>query len=424
MLVAFTEGAVIHLGMPFLLKLCRTVLSSWGFELDLHVWKGGVLSNISSKEAAGRKIEINEVLRTDQSRCRKLQSKESLSLALFQRPSGLVSNCINNSQKMVVHCSSMMNDIKSGNTQLKRSVPWCSVDGSELINMSLPDNMVEDLYCCFKEDAIFSGGIQEYHCWNRTEILQHAKTEELVCQRNSETVSKEDFKVHLFKHFPTDLCAVEDMMSIRDCVYNQKGQLVQMFICFDSEHSDTSSEVCASDSDCSDSASDSEDFIVFENLCVDEDQLCPGLEFVCETSELQRETCTQSLVLTTKLYCEVTAMESFEHPKMDSFVQEFILHKGICNEECECTDDLVSTVTYGKTVPKQKKKVQFMPDDQLTVVHSMFVWNFAYRQARKGTWEADALDRLRFQKRVKDLDEILTPVLLAKKEKLTRETCI
>ena len=47
----------------------------------------------------------------------------------------------------------------------------------------------------------------------------------------------------------------------------------------------------------------------------------------------------------------------------------------------------------------------------------MFVWNFAYKQARKGTWEADALDRLRFQKRVKELDQILTPVLLAKWKK-------
>ena len=380
-----------------------------------------MLSNISSKKAAGRKIEIDEVLRTDQFRCTKVQSKESLTLALFQRPCGLVSNCINNSQKMLVRCPSMRNDKKSGYSQFKNSAPWCSVDGSELINMSLPDNMVEDLYCCFKEDAIFSTGIQEYHCWNRTEISQHTKTEELVCQRNCETVFKTDFQVHLFESFSSDLCAVEDMMSIRDCVYNQKGQLVRMFICFDSEHSDTSSEVCPSDSDCSDSDSDSEDFIVFENLCVDEDQLCSGLDFVCETSELQKESCAQSLVLTTKLCCEVTAMESFKHPKLDSFVQEFILHKGICKEECKCTDDLVSTMTSGKTVPKQKKKVQFMPDDQLTVVHPMFVWNFAYKQARKGTWEADALDRLRFQRRVKELDEILTPVLLAKKEKLTRE---
>lgn len=54
----------------------------------------------------------------------------------------------------------------------------------------------------------------------------------------------------------------------------------------------------------------------------------------------------------------------------------------------------------------------------LLVVHPMIVWSFAYRQARKGTWEVDALDRLRFQKRIEEVDEILTPVLLAKIEEV------
>ena len=78
--------------------------------------------------------------------------------------------------------------------------------------------------------------------------------------------------------------------------------------------------------------------------------------------------------------------------------------------------DLISRNIPGQTVSdnKKKKKVCFKPDDELTVTHPMIVWSFAYKQARKGTWETEQLDRLRFQKRIKELDKILTPVLLVK----------
>ena len=60
------------------------------------------------------------------------------------------------------------------------------------------------------------------------------------------------------------------------------------------------------------------------------------------------------------------------------------------------------------------KRVSFKPDCELTEVHHIITWNFAYRAARKGPWEQYARDRLHFKRRI----EAAAPVLescLAKK---------
>lgn len=55
----------------------------------------------------------------------------------------------------------------------------------------------------------------------------------------------------------------------------------------------------------------------------------------------------------------------------------------------------------------EDKKVRFNPKPE---VHVMRMWDFAYRQARKGDWEMAARDRERFKKRIEETGRILTTV--------------
>lgn len=67
---------------------------------------------------------------------------------------------------------------------------------------------------------------------------------------------------------------------------------------------------------------------------------------------------------------------------------------------------------------KSQKKVCFVKNEDLVVVHQMRHWDFAYREARKGTWELAAVDRCRFWRRIKDLESILSPCLKRKLESI------
>ncbi|XP_065835734.1 sericin-2-like [Oscarella lobularis] len=60
--------------------------------------------------------------------------------------------------------------------------------------------------------------------------------------------------------------------------------------------------------------------------------------------------------------------------------------------------------------PTVVKRVRFQADS-LNRVHCIVAWNYAYRAARKGPWESLANDRARFQKRIRDLEPVLSPVL-------------
>lgn len=44
-------------------------------------------------------------------------------------------------------------------------------------------------------------------------------------------------------------------------------------------------------------------------------------------------------------------------------------------------------------------------------VLNMCVWSFAYRAARIGKWREEYLDRKRFEKRIQDIEKILSPIL-------------
>ena len=61
-----------------------------------------------------------------------------------------------------------------------------------------------------------------------------------------------------------------------------------------------------------------------------------------------------------------------------------------------------------------QKRVQFKEEVK---VLNMCTWMYAYREARKSTWMNITLDRMRFQRRIKLMEEILNPIL---SEKLLR----
>lgn len=430
-LVTLMEGAVICLGVPFLLKLCTNLFGAWiiGF-IKLHFWKCTVSDKVLLKKPAEDLVETKQVLRTDAVRCIELQSKNTLSAMLIEKSCGFLTNHTSDMQHML--CHSFTSKGKSKNFQMENcaSVLMHSLKNSEPGNMALfPYNKLRGPYYHFKQDSVFSADVQEKHCLNLTK-LSHCTMRNKYLE-NSEIVKEQDLKVHPFEHFPRDTSNMNELTSVSDCVYNQKGQLVRMFICFVTEHSDTCSDVSSSDSECSAWDMDCEDFIVFDSSCTDEDECCTRLDFVCKAGNSPKDSCAESLVLTSNLYCEIAMMKSLD-TKLDSFVEEifhpnlhnscdkFIMNRTSCQDvECKSSEDLPANST-GKTVSRQtsKKKVHFKPDSELAIVYPMIVWNFAYKQARRGTWEADALDRLRFQKRVKELDEILTPILLARKEKV------
>ena len=56
----------------------------------------------------------------------------------------------------------------------------------------------------------------------------------------------------------------------------------------------------------------------------------------------------------------------------------------------------------------KKKKVTF--DDHVQIKY-MFAWSTAYKLARLSPWVMEAVDRFRFEQRIKEIDVILAPVL-------------
>uniref|UniRef100_A0A182WMK0 PP1c_bdg domain-containing protein n=1 Tax=Anopheles minimus TaxID=112268 RepID=A0A182WMK0_9DIPT len=73
---------------------------------------------------------------------------------------------------------------------------------------------------------------------------------------------------------------------------------------------------------------------------------------------------------------------------------------------CQDIDDLHEDSNSSSGFDEKKVRFNSKP-----VVHIMRVWNFAYRQARKGDWETTARDNERFQKRIAELEPVLTPAL-------------
>lgn len=60
-----------------------------------------------------------------------------------------------------------------------------------------------------------------------------------------------------------------------------------------------------------------------------------------------------------------------------------------------------------------KKKVRFNTQNK---IYKMCVWQFAYKQARTDQWQKIARDQERFKRKIEELDEKISPILLKKLE--------
>lgn len=62
----------------------------------------------------------------------------------------------------------------------------------------------------------------------------------------------------------------------------------------------------------------------------------------------------------------------------------------------------------------KNKKIKTVRFNDKVEICRMHVWDFAYRNSRKGGWMQDAMDRFRFSRRIEQLEKILSPVLNTK----------
>lgn len=71
-------------------------------------------------------------------------------------------------------------------------------------------------------------------------------------------------------------------------------------------------------------------------------------------------------------------------------------------------DDETDAARTPNTEPPNGKRVRF---NLTPIVHEIRAWKFAYAQARKGHWHQIGWDRERFERRINNLADILSPIL-------------
>lgn len=393
----------------------------------MSIWRSAIVNKLAQDDRSKSMIKTDQEFRTNLFSCLELQRRNSLPAMHFQRYCHfLATNSSDIAEQM--WCDQSYSSV----AKLENStcISLESVGNSQPLDIcASPYSELKDLYL-HKTTSSFSAVVEENLQCDLSNISHNLQKDTSRYINSSDAGPQGDSKL---PSSDQTQCDINDFnMSISDCVYNQDGQLVQMFVCFGIEHSDTSSAISSSDSGCKNWDSDYDDFVVFENSYTDEDHCCARFDFLCSETKPHNESFSKSVVLSSNVYCEVTVMESFDD-KLDLFVQEMLqpnlrysCEELILNKKCTVEEEtnmrgnFFSRSSSVKTASqdKRKKKVCFKPDHELAVVHPMIVWSFAYRQARKGTWEVDALDRLRFQRRVEEVDKILTPVLLAKIEEV------
>lgn len=54
------------------------------------------------------------------------------------------------------------------------------------------------------------------------------------------------------------------------------------------------------------------------------------------------------------------------------------------------------------------KSVSFALHPEIKI---LYTWHYANQQARRGTWHIEAIDRVRFHRRIDEMKSILEPVL-------------
>ena len=74
-----------------------------------------------------------------------------------------------------------------------------------------------------------------------------------------------------------------------------------------------------------------------------------------------------------------------------------------------------SSSSLSKRIGQHTKHVHFAEDAEVTSVHTICVWTFACRAARKGPWEQFARDRAHFRRRIETVALVLEPCLTARR---------
>lgn len=108
---------------------------------------------------------------------------------------------------------------------------------------------------------------------------------------------------------------------------------------------------------------------------------------------------------------------SFDHPKKTkNQIQKITFELFNCKNGHNFTEFQIEENTQKKIelVPKIQKKVRFNDEPKIRI---MYAWPFAHEQARKGNWQQVAIDRIRFNNRMTELDKIISPIL--KKKQMT-----
>ena len=53
-------------------------------------------------------------------------------------------------------------------------------------------------------------------------------------------------------------------------------------------------------------------------------------------------------------------------------------------------------------------------------INRMYVWKYAYRECRKNYWMTKAVDRFRFERRIRDAESLLNSILIKQYEKFKK----
>ena len=102
-------------------------------------------------------------------------------------------------------------------------------------------------------------------------------------------------------------------------------------------------------------------------------------------------------------------------------VVETIKCSNLVSRKCKQAHiEKTSNVEQEKVSHETSRKVHFRTALDLVIIHHMKQWDFAYREARKGPWELAAADRCRFWRRIKELDEVISPCLQRKLQSIKK----
>ena len=64
-----------------------------------------------------------------------------------------------------------------------------------------------------------------------------------------------------------------------------------------------------------------------------------------------------------------------------------------------------------KEIPKNKMKKSVKFNEDKNAVYLLVVWNYAYREARKSNFQQQYLDRLRFERRIRQSEDLICKIL-------------